>query len=320
MRKFIYKISSFLFVGSLIILISYFFISHKHTFIPNNMYYCNEFNKAFKNGNYDLIAIGNSKLLSSIDGNVLKKELKLSNAILGYSSSDMSISKLTLKSYLDICKIKPKFLLLEVSWFSFNNVRTGFHLIDGNLFLTDPLLFRYFFRYYPKSFNDIKSRTFTQIKYSFIKPKYIDYSSRHNNVKDINTKTYVFNKKNFFKIFPNQKAGINNLLLNDFYDIIKTCEENKIKVILYTAPEDKEYVSMQKDRSKIFDIFYNMSKRPYVTYLNYTVGGNLYKEDYEKWLENSHHLNENTLFTKVLIKDIQTLPSMQKIELNEEKE
>lgn len=303
MKTFINKILIFLLIGFLPLGIVYSIISYNHSFLPNSMYYSNEFNKAFKNGNYELIAIGNSKLLASLSGNILNKELGLSNAILGYSSSDMSISKLTLKSYLDICEKTPKYLLLEVSWFSFNNKRTGFHSIDGDLFLADPLLLRYLIRYYPKSFYDI----FDSLKMQIISKSriiaYTDYNSRHQD-KDKSIKTYKFDKSSFYKIFPNQKAGIDSFLLDDFYDIIETCDKNNIKVILYTAPEDEEYTNYQKDRDSIYKVFYDVSKKQNVEYLNYTKGGELYKKQYENWLSNSHHLNEKELFTKVLIKDI----------------
>ena len=92
--------------------------------------------------------------------------------MLGVRSSNMSISKLILESYLNKCTITPSIVLLEVSWFSFNNKRTDFdHSIAGSLFSNDHKLFLSNFYKYEKSqfiyFSYVKSKIKT-ILFSFL--------------------------------------------------------------------------------------------------------------------------------------------------------
>jgi len=91
------------------------------------------------------------------------------------------------------------------------------------------------------------------------------------------------------------------VLYEDFEKIVKMCEDNDIQLILYTAPEAPEYHSLQTDIEKIKTIYRNV---PNVPYLDYTEGGEFFKKDYEFWMKDSHHLNENVLFSQILVKDI----------------
>lgn len=287
----------------LIIQVGLIYIFHKcHHFKPSEMYYSNEFNQAFGEKTSDIIGLGNSKLLSSIDKQIFEDKMKLQMSILGYSSANLSVSRLTLESYLRNCINKPQIVLLEVSWFSFNEERTGFHAITGDLLLEDFTLFKHIFRYSPNLWNNFKQALKEQMK---INDNNLDvsYESRFS-TKNPFEKNYSFNIKDFEVAFPNHQAGINELLLEDFYSIINTCKENNILLILYTAPEGKEYSLLQKDRNEILNIFYNASNQDNVEYLNYTIGGEYYDDQFELWLQDSHHVNENDLFSSKLAEDI----------------
>ena len=137
MKYFLKKVILFSIKPLILIIILLSLASWVHKYAPSKMYYYSEFNKAFNQRDLELIALGNSKLLASIHKKTLEESLGLKSAILGYSSSNISISKLTLESYLNKCLIKPKLVLLEVSWFTFNKERTHFHHISGDLFLKD---------------------------------------------------------------------------------------------------------------------------------------------------------------------------------------
>ena len=305
MIYFIKKISNFILIGFILIIIIYLFLSFSHKFLPSTDYYSEEFNQAFKNKNYKLIAIGNSKLLSSIDVNVLNNKLNLESVNLGYISSDTSISKLILESYLNKCIVKPKIVLLEVSWFTFNTNRTFFHPISGDLFLVDYKLFKYIRRYYPSSIYSVKLSSLAQIKSHIISPVNVDYGTIMKKISNIEVKDYTFDIESFEEIFPSHKAGVNNKLLEDFNSIISICKREKIKLILYTAPEDEDYSNLQKDKNLIKTYFYSAEEKyDNVFYLDYTKGSKLYKKKYENWLYDSHHINEKELFTNILTDDI----------------
>jgi len=302
---FIEKISNFILIGFALIIIFYLLLSFSHKFLPSTDYYNEEFNQAFENRNYQLIALGNSKLLSSIDVNVLNRKLSIKSVNLGYISSDISISKLILESYLDKCTIKPKIVLLEVSWFTFNTNRTFFHPISGDLFLVDHKLFKYFTRYYPSFLHSVKLSSLAQIKSHIMPPTYVDYGYIMKKASSSGIKDYIFDFESFEEIFPTHEAGVNNRLLEDFNSIISVCNRNEIELILYTAPEDEEYSNLQRDRNLIKDIFYSSAKEfDNVFYLDYTQGGKLYKKIYENWLYDSHHINDKELFTNILSDEI----------------
>ena len=109
-------------------------------------------------------------------------------------------------------------------------------------------------------------------------------------------------------IFPDHVAGIDKLLLRDFNSIVDMCKKENIELILFTAPEDEKYSNLQKDINEIKSIYLNTSKsNSNIYYLDYTLGGDLYDKEFEKWLRDSHHINENVLFTKKLLKDIKEL-------------
>jgi len=307
MIYFIKKICNFIFIGFGLTIIIYLLLSFSHKFLPSTDYYSKEFNQAFENKNYKLIALGNSKLLSSIDVNVLNKELNLKSVNLGYISSDVSISKLTLETYLDKCIIKPKIVLLEVSWFTFNTNRTLFHPISGDLFLVDYKMYKYFIRYYPLFSHSVKSSSFEQIKSHMMPPANVDYDSLMKKDSNTDVKDYIFDIESFEEIFPTHKAGVNSKLLEDFNSLVSICKRNKIELILYTAPEDEEYSNLQNDRDLIKNIFYSTDKKyDNVFYFDYTKGSKLYKKKYEYWLYDSHHINEKELFTNILMNDIKS--------------
>jgi len=271
------------------------------------MYYNQEFNNAYKEKDYEVIVIGNSKVLSAVDKYELEQKQKNKVAILGYSSSNISVSKLILESYLNICKTKPKLILLEVSWFTFNNKRTALRSIVGDLFLEDYKLWVNYLDYGSQLYPKIKNASVKIILSTTGLISLTDRVSYADRFKDKSpfTKDYEFKIEEFEVIFPKHIAGIDALLLKDYKSIIEICENNKIDLIMFTAPEDKDYSKNQKDIKSIQSIFYQTAlSRPGVYYLNYSLNGELWDEKYEKWLLNSHHINENDLFTKELIKDI----------------
>lgn len=302
MKYFLKKIILFIGIGIVPFLIFYSFIVYNHVFLPSEMYYSNEYNESFTNGNKELIAIGNSKLLSSLNKTVIEKKLDVSMANLGYSSANISISKLVLETYLDRCIIQPKYVLLEVSWFTFNKRRTNFHAVSGDLFLKNNSLYKYF-NMYPKAYTNLKSTITLQVKNLVFKTQDIDYSIIKKNKSSFNKLT--FNRINFENNFPNHKAGNDSKLRQDFNEIVNLCTSNGIILILYTAPESEAFFKLQKDNTKIIKTYTEVAKiNDSIVYLNYTYGGKLYNKEHEKWLYDSQHIYEDTMFTEILVSDI----------------
>jgi ketol-acid reductoisomerase len=139
-----------------------------------------------------------------------------------------------------------------------------------------------------------------QVYSKFIPFEKIDYSSEFKDMSRFE-KTYDFKLAEFEEVFPDHIAGVDPELLEEFNRIVKLCKDNGIQLVLYTAPEVTEYRSLQTDIEKVKTVFRNV---PDVPYLDYSEGGEFYKKDYELWMKDSHHLNENVRFCKILIKDI----------------
>lgn len=309
MKLFLLKFLLFTFVGLLCSILFYYTLSTFHSFPPRKMYYNQEFNKAFNKLDYDLIGLGNSKFLSSIDSTVLERELNLRPALLAYSSSNISISKLTLEAYLNKCIKTPSVVLLEVSWFSFNDKRTGFSKVSGDLFLEDYHIVSSLFRY-PDAIVNLSNSSKREIISFIIPTKDVDYGKRAFSSNE--NFDNAFSEENFNKLFPTGRAGIDSILFEDFYSIVNLCRDNGIVLILFNAPEGEKYASLQKDNKQIVTIFSAASEIDNVFYFDYTKGGSLYQERYESWLRNSHHLREDKKvdFTLELAKDIKRFTSL----------
>lgn len=275
----------------------------KHKFIGSKDYYSKEFNAAFTNLDFDVIAIGNSKQLASFDKPIFEEATHLKTANLGCYTASISLSRLTLESYLEQAVKKPQFIFLEVSWFTFNNNRTVLHDLSGDLLLQNPSLLRYSLRYWPLFAKNYTSAVLNQL-YIYKNPSNEDFSFRIK-AKSPLVKTYAFNKAEFETAFPSHMAGVDPVLYEDFLQIQLLCIQNGIKLILYTAPEDRDYSLMQFDHERVKQIFKNTVKRSNnFAYFDYTLGGKFYDPRFELWLNDSHHINNRGLFTRKFIEDI----------------
>jgi hypothetical protein len=303
MKKFIYKTLFFAF-AILFFLGATIIICHSDFKFPiNERYDANEFNEAFNLGDFNIIAIGNSKMADCLDKDVFNNMNDFSSVFLTNRAANISISKLTLESYLNNCKKIPDIVLLEVSWFSFHRYRTHFEDLGGDLFINDLSLFKYFSKYKavrPRILKSIYSQLIMQTSFYnktlFIQP---------NSTNSTESKSYSFDFEKFITIFPNKTAGVDPELLDDYYSIIDMCKNKNIKLVLFTSPEDEDYSKNQLDKDTIENIFKGSKSRyKNLYYLNYSFGGDFWKKEYENWLRDSHHIYHKDLFSKLLIKDI----------------
>ena len=200
---------------------------------------------------------------------------------------------------------------MEVSWFTFNKQRTHLHNIVGELFIRDYKLWKYYYHYgnelllpkIKKSFS-ASFKNIIGIKDSTEQASYADRFK----APSPHSVNYRFNVKEMEVVFPEHIAGEDELLLNDFYSIVRICKDRNIDLVLFTAPEDENYCKLQKDIQQVKKIYHDVTiSDSNVFYLDYSLGGNLHNKKFEKWLSNSHHINESILFSKELISDIKEL-------------
>ena len=124
----------FRFVGILVFSIALVFVvfnlfENRFRFEYGEMAKSSNFQECFKKDalNQYAITLGNSKALACINESELSKYQSYPHYNLAFSSSNLQHSKIILESLL-ARRNKPQYVLLEVSWFSFNTVRTGLHL------------------------------------------------------------------------------------------------------------------------------------------------------------------------------------------------
>ncbi len=301
MRRFLLKTGLVAGLALILQVVGYIGLSTGHEFKSSRMYYADEFNRAFQERDFDLIALGNSRVLASLDRRILEEGVALKSANLGYSSADVSVSRLTLEAYLSVCRRVPKVVLLEVSWFTFNRARTTLHSITGDLVLEDPWLFRYLFRYQPAFWRNWAKTVRERVAGGEGSG---DYGSRQAE-KDLSRVAEPFNEGRFEKVFPDHRAGVDALLREDFEEIVSLCEAEQILLVMYTAPESREFSLAQEDRGRIRRVLNGVPETHRgVAYLDYSLGGGLYQEAYERWVDGSHHVVRRDLFSRRLSSDL----------------
>jgi len=311
MKKFIAKSLIFALVISIIQVFIFYIIHSIHKFSPYSYYYSRDFNEAFKsNRDFDVLVLGSSRPLSAISREVFERITNKKMAVLACSSSNVSTSRLVLEGYLEKCVKKPEVVLLEMSWFSFSNTRLIFHRFVGDIVMEIPSLVKYFPRYYDKFWTAYINAAGGFIK-SLFKEKILGKKEDVNwgklwfETKDPNRISYRFDIKKFEEMFPKHRAGVDELLFDDFMSIVNLCKKKGMKLIVFTTPEDYEFSSMQEDRDKIINIYKELWRNGEIfAYLNYSLFGEYYNKKYEYWLRDSHHISENRLFTEVFALDI----------------
>lgn len=309
MEKFLKDILSwlmyFVLLPGLLVTGLYIWGASKHQFPPKGYYYNTEFEEAFnERKGQDIVLLGNSKSLSALSPELMEEQLNMEVAQLGFSSSNMSVTRLILESYLNRAEKAPEVVCLEVSWFSFNQERTHFHRVIGDLLMEDYSLVQYG-RRYPKlltiGFEKMLASCFNSESSS---PK--NYDERIAGMEnDPSVKSYTLDMENIRTVFPDSLAGIDEVLLEDFETIVTMCKNRGVELVLFTAPEDAEYAALQKDIESIKTLFKEKASEKTITYLDYSPGGDLYRKDYENWLENADHIFHRDLFTGDFIKALQ---------------
>jgi len=312
MRKFLTKSGLFLMVGAGLLLsgIGMSAALRSRTFRPDENYFSRDFVKGYREPcSAQVILLGNSRVLSGLSATEMERITGRQVLQLGYSSSNLSITRMVLESYLQKADTPPETVVLEVSWFTFNPKRTGFHRqFAGDLAMNDPCLLAYSFRY-PELFQSWLARiaavavlppSSSYTDYAVVKMK--EYAGS-----DSTTKDYTVDVKAMERIFPDHRAGIDPELQEDFMEIVSLCARNHIRLVLYTGPEDAGYAAMQKDREAVLGIFRGAAGQPGVFYLDYTPGGPFHRPSNENILLNADHIFFEDIFTRQFTGDLEQM-------------
>jgi hypothetical protein len=312
MRKFLAKSGLFLLIGAGLLLsgIAMSTVLRSRTFRPDENYFSQDFVKGFLGGySAQIILLGNSRVLSGLSSPMMENITGKKVLQLGYSSSNLSMTRMVLESYLRKAVTPPETAILEVSWFTFNPDRTGFHRqFAGDLAMNDPCLLYYSFRY-SELFQSwllrlagaaVMSSSISYTDYTMVKKE--EFAGNDSTIKD-----YSVDIKNLEKIFPDHVAGVDPELLEDFDAIADLCIRSNIRLVLYTGPEDAGYTALQKDKEEVRRIFLEAARNPGVSYLDYTSDGSLYRKSNENILLNSDHIFFEDIFTRQFTADLKHL-------------
>jgi hypothetical protein len=311
MRLFIVKFICFFSFVIVQLFIDYYLVLHQ---IENNPFVqekenCinDDYNNCFNSKTSFVVSIGNSRALAAIDKDFMEKWLGKPFFQLAYLSSDITHSKLVLKSLISQKKT-PGIVFLEVSWFSFNTNRTNICVqslpsiiartsynnlnLSDFFYLTKEGFLRGVINQYFKILkgkNNLSSNKFSD--------KWTDKKSINPN-SDLDS----LSKLTFDKIYEDGFANIDKRLWSDFIEILNVCKENKLKIILYSPPESNGYIKLQKDRALILDSIYNTAKNNNIPWFNF----NTYsaKSNGESILFDSHHVGDEKYFTRFFIDSI----------------
>lgn len=274
-------------------------------FPPRNMNFNLHYNNSFVNKERsDVIILGNSRSLSSLDSDILTKMTNLSVRHLGFSSSSPQNNYYTLQAFIDSVGA-PKTIVYEVSWMSFSKKRLNTnrkHLYDVYYYLKEksPLQHSFDMGFYI----EYTLRFYKQYRVPYKKNKNFGYSN-HLNQQPKNMS--FLEKKSILKILEKNSLNLkqDKVYLDFFHKIINLVIENKINLILYTAPESKELVEMQKDRMNHLSLFYKLADRyNNIKYLNFAPKGEFYESRFRNFLKDSHHLINPQEFSEIFAKHI----------------
>ncbi|WP_047419190.1 hypothetical protein [Cellulophaga sp. Hel_I_12] len=311
MKKFLRKISYFVSVLAIGYLSVFFLVFMTFKFVVTDFHkdkgnYANEYNAFFQKKDGEILILGSSRAAASLDAHLMTNELNLKSYNLAFTQSNITYSHHLLKYYLAQSNKKPQYIILDMSWFSFDKNRLGYKDYASYFAFNDLNTFREEFfstrtSYIPMGLITI-IRSLTRESDDYF--DFLSSRSIKNPEQNENKKSYEFlpNDDGFLKTFPAGKSQIDTFEVASYKKIIELAEANGIKIILYTSPEDELFSKSQKNRAEVYEIISENCTNCLV--LDYSLHGNQYAKDFELLLGDSHHIYFRELFTSYFIKDL----------------
>ncbi|MBV5329890.1 MAG: hypothetical protein JZU65_20055 [Chlorobium sp.] len=287
---------------STIVFMIFIIINANKELIPSQKYIVSDYKNVFlKSGIADVVIVGNSKALCSLSSSYFQQKINLVAYNFAYEAANLEFIKSTLETYFNNCKVKPRYCFLEVSWFSFNVNRTVF---------PDDIPINLKLKNYRQIFSPNKPYTLAFKFAESLRMLFYRILGRQAAFKehegDSDRKFIPFSKIEMGKSFPNYSAGIDKQYLKDFYDIIDLCNNNNVKLMLYTSPEAPEYTYSQKDRLLVRQEITGAAQKNKLDYLDFTVEGKYWDRSLYSNLADSHHVNNSRRFTEYFLQTLRS--------------
>lgn len=262
-----------------------------------------DYQQAFERRDAELLILGSSRAAAAFDTEVLATELGLRTYNLAFNQANLSYSYDLLGAYLEDCSQPPKYIILDVSWFSFDNRRLSYKEYAANFTFTHPKRF----------YSDLLLNRNRPIVNGFLTlaraiERYnspnSNFDSNRGRYADQNSTeiSYTFSAEDegFLRTFPGGMAKIVPEELEAFDRIIQLAGDTDIKLILFTSPEDAVFSNSQVNREAVYEYFRQTSEG--LNWMDYSLDGNLYEKQLELLLRDSHHIHFKEIFSRIFAK------------------
>ena len=309
MKQFLYRVFRFFgwvylaYLGVVLLLILLFsYVVPKFHSDKGN--FSQEYRDAFEHRDAELLILGSSRAAAAFDTKVLGSELGLVTYNLAFNQANLSYSYHLLQAYLEGCNQLPEFIILDVSWFSFDNRRLSYKEYAANFIFTHPQLFYADLllnrnRPLPNGFMTIlralERTNQPDVNFDSNRRRYADQDSTEISY------TFTPEDEGFLRTFPGGMAKMVHEELQAFERIMQLANDSKIKLILFTSPEDEVFSNSQVNRATVYK--YIRQTSDHINWMDYSQGGNLYSKDFELLLRDSHHIHFKECFSRIFGRD-----------------
>lgn len=266
--------------------------------------FAREYDAAFSKGDAGLLVLGSSRAAASLDSETLSQGLGVTAYNLAFNQASLTYQYHLLKYYLHEAPKKPALVVLDVSWFSFDNRRLSYKEYASYFVFRSPILF--YDELLLNKRNQIIGGLVTlgrslersgqpYVNFDDGKRKYLNQDSTRVN--------YVFDPmdEGFTRTFPKGRAGLIEEEQRSFEKMIALLKRHNITPVLFTSPEDERFSRSQQNRHQVYAYLKEQSQG--MLWLDYSLGGNRYSKGNETLLRDSHHVYFKEAFTRQFLAD-----------------
>ena len=307
MGKFIKKIAAFfgwIYGGYLLLVLLFilFFRLGPLGFHPDHGTFAQDYQQAFAKRNADMLLVGSSRMAASLDADAISKELGLKCYNLAFNQANLTYVHDVLSAYLAKGAEVPTYVVLDVSWFSFDDWRLSYKEYAANFIYQHPEVF---YKDLLLNKNNALGSAGLTLARSMERQggDYVDFDTRRNRWTDQDSTkvNYEFSPSDpgFLRTFPGGKASVMPKEIEALEQIISLLKEYGVTLVFYTSPEDRTFSENQQNRGEVYRILEKAVKGK--VWLDYSWGGRYYRPDYENWLNDSHHIYFKKRFTHVFL-------------------
>lgn len=263
-----------------------------------------QYQEAFREGDAEVLILGSSRVAAGLDAKVLSSELNLKTYNLAFNQSNITYNFHLLQHYLEHCKRTPQYVLMDVSWFSFDNRRLAYKEYASYFVFGSPHVF-----YQDLLFNrnrplvnglvtlgrSLERINQTNLNFDSNRARYAEQDSI--------AKSYHFSRmdEGFLRTFPGGRSKMDSNEIQAFEDLMTLVKQRGISMVLVTTPEDQVFAHSQENRAEVYDFLRSQAHQK--IWMDYSPGGNLYSKDFELLLRDSHHIHFKDAFTKIFAED-----------------